>query len=197
MMMLASDDGMTALMAAVDNGRVDAMRLLLDHPSADPAAMLAFDSTREVSAFIAAARLAAASSFYGRHPSFYSRHPSSPFAPLLLLLRRTAVEPQPSNAQQAHMIRVVEALSEARDVEEDDEEEEDEEQEQKQVTLFDDDQPDDARAECVRLLLEHGARGFNNNSPVMWCIIREHALMARVPQLINEAVVGLAISQQQ
>ncbi|KAG1655177.1 hypothetical protein FOA52_005795 [Chlamydomonas sp. UWO 241] len=91
------------------------------------------------------------------------------------------------------MTRVVEALSEARDVEEDDEEE----QEQKQVTLFDDDQPDDTRDECARLLLEHGAHSFNNNSTVMWRIIREYALMARKPQLINKAVVGLAISKQQ
>ncbi|KAG1658990.1 hypothetical protein FOA52_008692 [Chlamydomonas sp. UWO 241] len=67
------------------------------------------------------------------------------------------------------MTKVVEALSW---VQEEDEEEQDEEQEQKQgVTLFDDDQPDDARDECVRLLLEHGAHGFNNNSPVMWRII--------------------------
>ncbi|KAG1655174.1 hypothetical protein FOA52_005792 [Chlamydomonas sp. UWO 241] len=92
----------------------------------------------------------------------------------------------------------MEALSEAQDMDEDEvEEEQDEEQEHKQVTVFDDDQPDDARDECIRLLLEHGARGLNNNSTVMWRIIREYALMARVPQLINEAVVGLAISQQQ
>jgi hypothetical protein len=29
------------------------------------------------------------------------------------------------------------------------------------------------------------------------CIIREHAQLARVPQLINEAVVGMALAREQ
>ncbi|KAG1656347.1 hypothetical protein FOA52_011491 [Chlamydomonas sp. UWO 241] len=96
------------------------------------------------------------------------------------------------------MTRVVEALSVAQDrVEGEEDEEHDEEQEQKEVTLFDDDQPDDARDECICLLLEDGARGFDSDSPVMWRIMCELVQLARVPQLINEAVVGLAISKQQ
>ncbi|KAG1655176.1 hypothetical protein FOA52_005794 [Chlamydomonas sp. UWO 241] len=191
MMLRTSNAGCTALKLAAMNGEVDAVRLLHDHPSADPAAILAFDGTHEVSALIMAAQFAADSSPYDGHA------PTRPFAPLLLLLRRIPVEPQPSDAHQAHMTRVVEVLSRARYVEDDEADEQDEEQAPHAVTLFDDDQPDDARDECVRLLLEHGARGFTNNSPVMWRIIREYALMARVSQLINEAVVGLASSQQQ
>ncbi|KAG1655179.1 hypothetical protein FOA52_011488 [Chlamydomonas sp. UWO 241] len=190
-MLIASSGGWTALMLDSRNGHVDAMRLMLDHPSATPAAMLVFDSTHEVSALIAAAEFAAKSSPHDGHA------PTTPCAPLLLLLCSVTVALQPSDAHQAHMTRVVEVLSQARDVEGEEEDEDDEEQEQKQVTMFDDDQPDDARDECVRLLLVHGARGFNNSSPVMWRIIREYALMARVPQLINDAVVGLAISKQQ
>jgi hypothetical protein len=174
MMMSANSDGDTVVMCAAQDGNVRVLRLLLDHPSADPAAMLAFDSNHNGdSALIRAATFAADSSRYNRHAR------TSPCAPLLFLLRRIAVEPQPSDAQQAHMTVVVEELSQV-PYEEEDEEEEDEEQ--KLQSLFDDDQPDDARDECIRLLAR---------------IMRDLALLARVPQLINEAVVGMAISQQQ
>ncbi|KAG1664603.1 hypothetical protein FOA52_004478 [Chlamydomonas sp. UWO 241] len=103
MLMQTCSFGHTALLLAAANGHVDATSLLLNHPSADPAAMLAFDSTHGMSALIAAAHFAADFSPYD--------NPIRPFAPLLLLLRRIAVELQPSDAKQAHMTRVVEALS--------------------------------------------------------------------------------------
>jgi hypothetical protein len=37
----------------------------------------------------------------------------------------------------------------------------------------------DVDDECVTLLLEHGARGFNSNSPVLARIIRDLARMVR------------------
>ncbi|KAG1678793.1 hypothetical protein FOA52_012833 [Chlamydomonas sp. UWO 241] len=100
------------------------------------------------------------------------------------------MEPQPNGVQQAHMTRVVERLFQTHGWDEDEDEDV---EDLKPVGLFDSDQPDDKRGECARLLLEHGARGFNNNSPVMWRILREYAPMARVPRLINEAIIGLAI----
>jgi hypothetical protein len=75
-----------------------------------------------------------------------------------------------------------------------------EDEEEERVNLFDDDQPDDTRDECIRLLLlelERGARAALPGSPVISRIIREYALMARVPQLLNEAVLGVAIARQQ
>jgi hypothetical protein len=62
--------------------------------------------------------------------------------------------------------------------------------------MFGDDQPDDACDECIRLPLERGARA-ESDSPVVWRIICEYAQLARVPQLLNEAVVGVAIARQQ
>jgi hypothetical protein len=173
------------------HGKVDAMRLLLDHPSANPPAMLAFDSTHGKSAFIAAAKFAAESPPYDGHA------PTHPCAPLLLLLRRIAVEPQPSDAQQAHMTKVMEALCQDILVDEEEDDEDEDEHEERFKSLFDDDQPDDARDESIHLLIEHGADAVRATSPVMKRIIREHALMARVPQRINEAVLGIAIARQQ
>jgi hypothetical protein len=161
---------LTALMITVLLGNVDAMRLLLDHPSADPAAMMVVRGPSGTSALKFAAMRAAGSLPYFRTP------PSC--APLLLLLRRVAAEPQPSDDQQAHMSMVMEALRcDPR-------------------KLLDDDKPDDARDECVRLLFVLGARGFDSNSPVVLRIIRESLQLASVPHLINEAVVGLAIARR-
>jgi hypothetical protein len=98
-------------------------------------------------------------------------------APLLFLLRRVAVQPQPCDAQEAHMSRVMETLMEG----------------PRSGALFDDDLPDDARDESLRLLLEFGARGFDFNRPCVLRIVRELAALARVPQLLNEAVVGVAV----
>jgi hypothetical protein len=67
------------------------------------------------------------------------------------------------------------------------------------AALLCDDQPDDARDECIRLVqepLEFGAEGFDmaDDIPVVKRIIPECAAMARVPQLLNEAVLGVAIA---
>jgi hypothetical protein len=68
------------------------VNVLHHHPSADPA-----ECWRLIAlALIAAARFAAASSAHDGHA------PPSPCAPLLFLLRRIAVEPQPSDAQNDH-----------------------------------------------------------------------------------------------
>ncbi|KAG1678731.1 hypothetical protein FOA52_012770 [Chlamydomonas sp. UWO 241] len=105
--------------------------------------------------------------------------PKRSCAPLLLLLSRVAVQPQPSDAaEQAHMSKVMEALCQGPGSKQ----------------MFDDDQPDDDRDECVRVLIACGARILL--SPVVSRIIRElcsndDAQMARVPRLINKAVVGI------
>jgi hypothetical protein len=198
MMVHASNDGATVLLCAASEGEVDVLRLLLDHPSADPAAMLSlFDSARGISALVCAANFAVSGSpldgDYGGDELVLKRvlnKSMRSFAPLLFLLRRVAEDPQPSDVQEAHMTKVMEALCQV--VYEGDEEE----QEQ---TLFDDDQPDAARDESIRLLLEHGATPYvvRANSPIMLRIIREAFALARVPQLLNEAVLGVAIARQQ
>jgi hypothetical protein len=132
MLMRAANDGFTAFMVACRHGHFDAMFLLLDHPSADAAAMMAVRTPEGASALTAAAEFAAGV------PASYC---ASPCVPLLLLLRRVAVEPQPcDDTQQAHMSLVMEALCTGPHSKE----------------LFDD-QPDDARDECTRLLIARGA----------------------------------------
>jgi ankyrin repeat protein len=159
--------GATALVLAVQAGRVHAMRVLLDHPSADAADMMAFCNRSGASVLVLAARFAA------RLPDWRDLVPSC--APLLLLLRRVATGPLPSDAQQAHMSKVMGALCKGK---------------RSQALLDDDGEPDDARDECIRLLIEHGARGYDTNIPAVSRIIRELSAMARVPQRINEAVMG-------
>ncbi|KAG1660652.1 hypothetical protein FOA52_008012 [Chlamydomonas sp. UWO 241] len=161
-------------MLATKKGHVGGMRLLLDHPAADPAAMLMHTNVYGDTALTEAAKFAAGL------PS-YEGTPNPSCAPLLLLLSRVSAGPQPSNAQQAHMTKVMEALFQGLHSNE----------------MFDADQPDDARDDCIRLLLESCARGFDLNSPVVSRIISEAFTMARVPHLLNEAVVGVAIARQQ
>jgi ankyrin repeat protein len=179
MILHAGDDGYTALLLAARNGHMESMRLLLDHPSADPAAMMASRSTSGTSALTAAARFAAGRSTY----CSCSRAPARSCAALLLLLRRVAMEPQPSDAQKAHMNEVVEVLCHT--------------QGPRSQEMFDNDTPDGARDECVALLLELGADSFNLRRPVIARIIRECFALARVPQLVNEAIVGMAMVRQQ
>jgi hypothetical protein len=62
--------------------------------------------------------------------------------------------------------------------------------------MFGNDTPDDARDESVRLL-ERGAFVARPTSPVISRIIQECVQLARVPQLLNEAVVGVAVARQQ
>ncbi|KAG1662114.1 hypothetical protein FOA52_012975 [Chlamydomonas sp. UWO 241] len=88
--------------------------------------MMAFNVASGRSALVAATEFAA-----GGDGHIAGRPPPS-HAALLFLLRRVAVQPQPSDTQVAHMRKVVEALS------------------------FDDSQPRDAH-ECMRLLLQRGA----------------------------------------
>jgi hypothetical protein len=171
MMMHKDSDGYTALTLSARFGHVDAMRLLLDHPSADAAAMIAVRTPGGSSALTAAADFAARS------------HRACACAPLLLLLRRVAAEPQPcDDAQQAHMSKVMERLCTGARSEQ----------------LFVDNEPDDARDDSIRLLLSLGANNIvpEMARPVLSRIIREHAQMVRVPHLINEAVVGMAAARK-
>ncbi|KAG1674451.1 hypothetical protein FOA52_003056 [Chlamydomonas sp. UWO 241] len=105
--------------------------------------------------------------------------PKRSSAPLLLLLR-CAVDPRPSDAQQAEISMAMEALSQG----------------PRSTQLLDDTKQDDTRDESIRLLLGLGARGYDSNNPVVSRIVRELALLARVPRLINEAVVPLTIARQ-
>jgi hypothetical protein len=187
MLMRTNQHGHTAIMRAAYFGRVDAMRLLLDHPSADPVGILAYDSTASDGRGYSALTGAAIFAINGAGAS-------STALGLLFLLRRVAAGPQPSNAQ-AHMTNVLAILG-GRDEEEDSENSEDEEEREERLTLLGVDHPDDERDECVRLLLECGAVGFNSNSPVIMRIIREVFALARAPQLLNEAVLGVAIARQ-
>jgi hypothetical protein len=182
--MYAANDGFIALILAADTGQCEAMRLLLDHPSADPAAMMAVRSTAGISALIAAAAFAV-----------HADPPTRSCAPLLLLLRRVAVE-SPCDAQKAHMTEVMEVMCQDQQLEND---EEDGQEVEEGEGLFDDDRPDDARDECVRILLERGAAIFEVPlvcRPVVSRIIQEGMQLARVPQLVNEAIVGLAVARQ-
>jgi hypothetical protein len=174
MMMLGDGQGWIAVMWAAVFGHLGAMRLLLDHPSADVAAMMAVRTPGGASVFTDAARFAAGSS-----PDIETAAARS-CAPLLLLLRRVAVEPQPCAAQRAHMTMVMERLCTGPRSEE----------------MFGSDQPDDVRDECTRLLLERGACVARPTSPVISRIVQEYVQLARVPHLINEAVVGMAIARR-
>jgi hypothetical protein len=69
-----------------------------------------------------------------------------------------------------------------------------------------DDQPDGARDVCIRLLVALGANSFGQAAetarPVLLRVIRKQfcnadAQMARVPQLVNEGVVGMAFTWRQ
>jgi hypothetical protein len=160
------------------------LRVLLDHPSADPATMVLVRSVKGFSA------LPLAALFAGRLQGDAGIESPPSCAPLLLLLRRVPMDPQPCDAHLAHMTQVMEAF--CRQEEDSDEEESDE-----AGHLFDIDQPNNARDECVRLLLEHGSAGYDPGSPVVRRIISECVALARAPQLLNEAVMGVAIARQQ
>ncbi|KAG1677160.1 hypothetical protein FOA52_000966 [Chlamydomonas sp. UWO 241] len=175
-LMHATHLGFTAVIAAAVSGHVDVMRLLLTHPSADPAAMMAFNADIGESALVAAA-VFATGGIAGDADDYEDALPPS-CAPLLFLLRRFAMQPQPCDAQEAHMSKVMEVLMAG----------------PRSGALFDDDQPDDVRDECIRLLLEFGARGFDYNRPCVTRIVRDGLQMV---QLLNEAVVGVALAQQQ
>ncbi|KAG1665618.1 hypothetical protein FOA52_011449 [Chlamydomonas sp. UWO 241] len=165
MMMHTTKLGGNALTLAAYNGHVDAMRVLLDHPSADPAAMMMRATSNGATALTLAA---------------YNGHVDA-MRVLLYHLSPEAAVVMPSDAQQARMSMVMEALCEG----------------PRSNEMFDQDQPDDVRDDCVCLLLERGAHVLRADSPVVSRIVREHALLARVPQLINEAVVGMAVMQLQ
>ncbi|KAG1676527.1 hypothetical protein FOA52_000070 [Chlamydomonas sp. UWO 241] len=97
---------------------------------------------------------------------------------------------RPGADQQAHMTKVIEALCQVEDEDEDEDE---------RVSQLDDYQPDDARDECVRPLIKLGADIFNPilRHTVIARIVREVFAMARVPQLLNEAVLGVALAREQ
>ncbi|KAG1674029.1 hypothetical protein FOA52_000335 [Chlamydomonas sp. UWO 241] len=170
MMMQTNNLGWTAFMLAASNNQVEVMRLLLNHPSADPAAMITHRSSTDECALTAAALCAAD---HWRPDSW---------RPLLLLLHRVAMEPQPCIDQRTCMTKVLEMLCRG----------------QLSKALFVSDQPDDVRDECIYLLLERGARCTAcAGTPVVSRIICELAQMARVPQHVNAAVVQLAFARQQ
>ncbi|KAG1678303.1 hypothetical protein FOA52_013924 [Chlamydomonas sp. UWO 241] len=193
MMTQRDADGATAFVGAAEAGQVEAMRLLLDHPRADPAAMMVVDGAGgRPTALVAAAGFAAGqgqggdgdesdsesdSDYEDVDEPIATRLPAS-CAPLLLLLRRVAAEPRPSDAQQAHMSLVMEAFCQG----------------PLSQAMLDDDESDAARDECICLLLEHAARGYDSNIPAVTRIVRELAALARVPQRINEAVLGMAFA---
>ncbi|KAG1677395.1 hypothetical protein FOA52_010775 [Chlamydomonas sp. UWO 241] len=167
MMMRANFGGWIALMGAAQDGHVDAMRLMLDHPSADAAAMVAVVTPSGLSAFVLAAEFAA------------GQPTSTPLAldrscVPLLLLRHSAVGPQPSDAQAAHMSKVMQALCQG----------------PRSAKMFEEDRPDDARDACIRMLLERGACALRVGSLVVSRIMRERAPLTAVPQPVNEAAVG-------
>jgi hypothetical protein len=175
-MLVATDMyGATAVMSAVRNGQVDALRVLLEHPSADPAAMLVATDGHGRTAVMLAAGFAS-----GQHALWVMGTPRS-CAPLLFVLRRVAVEAQPSDDQQAHMTKVMEVLCQG----------------PLSNAMFDNDTPDEPRDESVRLLLERGASYYTmRRSPVISRIIRECVQLASVPQRLHEAVVGVAIARK-
>ncbi|KAG1680930.1 hypothetical protein FOA52_009889 [Chlamydomonas sp. UWO 241] len=106
----------------------------------------------QVSALLAAAVFAAAGPFVYKEAPLASAvlTVSWDCVPLLLLLRRVAVETHPSSGQQVHMTKVMFKMCDG----------------PQSRRLLDDDQPDAFREECVRLLLLHGAR-FDSGNPVM------------------------------
>jgi ankyrin repeat protein len=181
MMMHACGDhrsGQTALMMSAEVGDLKVMRLLLDHPSADAAAMVAVRGPADVST------LALAAGFAAGQPCWPDCTPGAPprsCVPLLLLLRRVPLDAQPSDAHQAHMTEVTGELCKGPCSGE----------------MFDVDQPDDARDEVVRLLLMHGAGGFDARSPVVRRIVMTRIIMRGMPQLLKKAVLGVASVQQQ
>ncbi|KAG1672195.1 hypothetical protein FOA52_002895 [Chlamydomonas sp. UWO 241] len=184
MMMRTSCRGSTAFMLSAQNGHVDAMRVLLDHPSADAAAMMMHARPDDWNALLWAARNghAEAMGLLLDHPSADPTDPARVVtrscAPLLLLLCRVAVASQPSHAHKAHMRQVVEALRQGPRFHE----------------IFFIDQPDDARDECVRLLLAGGVTDLRGRVVVR--IVHEMAQMARVPQIVNKAIVGRSVARQ-
>ncbi|KAG1657858.1 hypothetical protein FOA52_014615 [Chlamydomonas sp. UWO 241] len=153
MMMYASNSGSTAFMLAARNGHVDAVRALLDHPSADPAAMMMYPDNNCWIALMAAATHAGVMHMMLNHPSAdpaamlafrtptgasaltaaagfaVGSSPNHRYAPLLLLLRRVDLGPQPCAAKEAHMPKVLETCH------------------VNQKALLNVDQPDDSRDE--------------------------------------------------
>ncbi|KAG1653503.1 hypothetical protein FOA52_007998 [Chlamydomonas sp. UWO 241] len=175
--------GCNALSLATVHGNVGAMLLLLDHPSAaNTAALMEGCAPDDESALVLAA------SFATGRPNDFGNRPSC--APLLLLLRRVPAEAsQPCDAHQAHMTKVMEAFRQG------EEEFEDQDEWEERVNRFsNDDNLNDARDKCVRLLHAHGARGYDPDSPVMRRIVRELAQLACVTHLLNNAVVGVAMA---
>jgi ankyrin repeat protein len=165
MMMHSDSEGGTALVYAARNGNMDAMHLLLDHPAADPAAMISF-LNGNCSALLSAAIFAASGRTFVRTDAASASAVQTPTwdcAPLLFLLRRVAVDPHPSDAQQVHMSMVMEAMCDGPLA--------------RSRRLLDDDHPDAVREACVRLLLEHGAR-FDSSSPAGLRVRRELASWA-------------------
>jgi hypothetical protein len=173
------DHPSAALTFAAEKGNMDAMRVLLDHPSADAAAMMELGVGVEGTTALGFAAFFAVRALDGSDPGLRPR-----CAPLLLLLRCVAVVLQPCAALKAHMSKVMEALCLG----------------PHSSAMLGIDQPDDVRDECIRLLFfffffERGA--CHPPSPVVSRIIQEGMQLARVPQLLNEAVLGVAFSRQQ
>ncbi|KAG1672945.1 hypothetical protein FOA52_012390 [Chlamydomonas sp. UWO 241] len=169
MLVHTDGNGETVIMTAAGRGHVEALRLLLDNPSADlPAASLA--TRKEIGPWMrdnSALTLAAGFAVGQSQLTFLLASDDPSCEALLLLLRRVPVD-RHSRKLRAHMTEVMEVLFQEDDLEWDE-----------PVDLCGVDQPNNARGECVRLLLEHGADGYDPNSPAMERIISERAALAR------------------
>ncbi|KAG1665807.1 hypothetical protein FOA52_015300 [Chlamydomonas sp. UWO 241] len=165
----------TALMLAASGAHADATRLLLDHPSANAAAMVAVRRPGGASALTAAAEWAVGADYPSE--SFDSTRSCEP---LLLLLRRVAVESQPCDAQRAHMTEVLTVMGQG----------------PQSQALFSDAKPDGVRDECMRMLLERGAMVHSAVMSRIFCeqLYTDDAQTARMPMLINEAVIGMSLA---
>ncbi|KAG1677965.1 hypothetical protein FOA52_001383 [Chlamydomonas sp. UWO 241] len=202
MMHTCYNDEENALMLAARSGYADAMLQLLSHPSAAAAMMTQATMDGQTALLMVAAS--------GRVDMMrlFLDHPSVDAAVMLMFADSTGTmngntalivateknrvkamrllldhPAQPGDdAQHAHMSEVMEALCQG----------------PLSNAMFDNDTPDDARDECIRLLLARGARMVpaRCNSPVMARIIHEYAQLASVPQLINDAVVDMAIERK-
>ncbi|KAG1678851.1 hypothetical protein FOA52_003519 [Chlamydomonas sp. UWO 241] len=177
------NQGTTALMWAASSGRVEPLRMLLEHSCADPAAMF-HTRTYGDSALTWAAKFAARGGAYHLQKDLPTRR----CVPLLFLLQRVPMHSHLSGVQQAHMTTVMEAMWGGEDA-----------GARRHLSLLFvvDPDLDDARDECIILLLERGARAFDSHNLVMTRIISGLARRARDTERINLAVVRMAIKWQQ
>lgn len=186
------------LMIAAESGHVDVIQVLLDHSCADVAAMTAATDREGNSALMLAAinghvgamkllldhprtdavSMMATTVSYGWTALVFaalyaiSTDISTTWAALLFLLCHDSLLTLPHDLLICQINRAMECLQDN--------------------GALNNNQPDTARDECVCLLLELGANKYDPSSVVMSRIIKDHVRYARLPQRINEAIVGMA-----